>query len=192
VKRILLIEDQHPYMVQGIIETQGKYRVDFVKTGTEAMGALLANRYDLVLLDLRLPGLHGLRVLEAIRHAEPDVPVIITSAFGDKKNREQAKLLGAAAYFTKPIDFRRLHQRMGEVIAQAENKQQTRPRPEFIEGARETIRFTGEQAEQIAKMRRLLKLKEQAAQMGLNTPPHILTEIEDIEGELAKYDNKSA
>lgn len=178
MKKVLLIEDQLAYIAQGILEALGGYKIDFVKTGSEAMGAFLASRYDLVLLDLRLPGLPGLRVLEAIKHAEPDVPVIITTAFTDKNTREQAKQLGAIAYFTKPIDFRRLHQRMGEVIAQAETRRA---------GRRDTIHLTGDQALQVAKMRRLLKLREQQAKMGIATPPDVLIEIEDIEAELREY-----
>lgn len=166
-------------MVQGIIESLGEFTVEYVKTGDAAVGRFLKGNYDLVLLDLRLPGLPGLLVLDGLRRIDKELPVVVVSAFGDKRTREQALALGASDYFVKPPDYRKLHRRMVELCARRELGQ-IRPRIQ-------TVQLEGQQAEQAAMMRRLLKLREQAARMGISTPPEILVEIEDIEQEMAGW-----
>lgn len=174
-KKVLLVEDEHPYMAQGILEAMGGYEISFAKNGLDALEKFLEDCcYDIVLLDLRLPGLHGFQVLEAIKKAEPDVPVIITSVFTDKKTRETSKALGAADYFTKPLNFRKLHERMGQLIALAQAKRKTG----------DTLRFEQGQAEKLAKIRRLMLLRERAAKSGIDTPPEVIIEIQDLERDL--------
>lgn len=68
--------------------------------------------YDLVLLDLGLPGTHGLRVLEALRRMHPDVPVIVLTARDDLETKVRGLDAGAADYVTKPYAFEELLARM--------------------------------------------------------------------------------
>ena len=163
-------------MVQGIIEALGEFAVEYVKSGDGAVARFLKESYDLVLLDLRLPGLPGLAVLDGLRRIDPELPVVVVSAFGDRRTREQALKLGASDYFVKPPDYRRLHRRMVELCAWREL--------EHAKGRMQTVQLEGRQAEQLALMRRLQKLREQAAKMGISTPPEVLVEIEDIEQEM--------
>jgi CheY-like chemotaxis protein len=123
-----------------------------------------------VVLDLRLPVIDGFTVLEAIKKIDPNVPVVVLSAYGDRLTRERAAEGGAEAFFVKPPDYLKLHSKLLTLIAQ---------RQKFT-----TLQLSGHQAERLARMRRLMKLKEQAARMGISTPPEILTEIEDLEKEL--------
>ena len=60
--------------------------------------------HDCIILDLRMPGMDGFELLEKLPSGARDVPVIIVSAFDDRKSRERARKLGVKAYFRKPVD----------------------------------------------------------------------------------------
>ena len=59
---------------------------------------------DCIILDLRMPRMNGFEVMEKLISMGIHVPIICVTAFDDAKSREQARELGAAAYFTKPVD----------------------------------------------------------------------------------------
>ena len=131
--------------------------------------------------ELCFPGgsliLPWIKILEALKRIEPDLPVIVVSAWTDKGVRDQATLLGAAAFFAKPVkDWAKLHRKIIELIARREAARAGQ--------SSQTIRLEGVQPEIMAKSRRLNKLREQAAVMGFRTPPEVLIEIEDLEREL--------
>jgi two-component system response regulator (stage 0 sporulation protein F) len=60
--------------------------------------------FDLIVSDIRLPGLNALDVLRGARRALEATPVILITAFGDQRTRDRALLLGASAVFDKPLD----------------------------------------------------------------------------------------
>jgi DNA-binding response OmpR family regulator len=107
--RILVIEDE-PRILEFLrlgLEAEG-----FVVTGAEdgATGLTLASTrgYDLVVLDLLLPGVDGLRVLAELRRARRDVPVLILSARSDLATKLRGFELGANDYLAKPFSFEEL------------------------------------------------------------------------------------
>jgi len=65
-------------------------------------------RFDLIITDLRMPGLNGMGVLQAVKTAYPGVPVIIITAFGSPEARAEASRLGATAFLEKPVDTEQL------------------------------------------------------------------------------------
>ena len=73
--------------------------------GTEALSRLDEVDYDLMLLDLRMPGLDGLETLERTRRQAPDLPVVIVTAHGTVKNAVQAMRRGAVDVLLKPISL---------------------------------------------------------------------------------------
>ena len=77
-----------------------------VKDGVECLAAVLKLRPDVVVLDLEMPRMHGLDVLERMRIDEPGLPVIMCSAYTDRGARStlEALALGAADYVTKPSE----------------------------------------------------------------------------------------
>jgi DNA-binding response OmpR family regulator len=79
--------------------------VDWAQTGPSAVKRALGQRYDLVLLDLVLPQLNGLAVLERIQQAHPELPVIVVSARGDVPTKLKAFELGARDYVEKPFSL---------------------------------------------------------------------------------------
>jgi DNA-binding NtrC family response regulator len=180
MKSVLLVEDQNGFIAQAILESYGGMRVTLTARGDEAIEKLAGETFDGVILDLRLPVVSGFVVLEAIKRIDPNTPVVVLSAFGDKVSREHAARLGADGYIVKPPDYRKLHDKISGLMAQ-------RQATEAANHRFDTLTLTGDNGQKIAKMRRLQKLKEQAAKMGMNTPPDITIEIEDLEGEIAEW-----
>lgn len=81
--------------------------VDTAADGTEALAAIDARRYDLILLDVMMPGLSGIDVLKTVRQTKPatELPIIMATANDDSADIAHAFALGANDYVTKPIDF---------------------------------------------------------------------------------------
>jgi DNA-binding NtrC family response regulator len=103
--RILVVDDDDNlrWVVQTQLEDAG-YEVDTAADGAAALNAIQNSRPALLLTDLKMPGMSGLELLEKIREDEPDLPVIIITAFGTIQNAVEAVKSGAYDYLTKPID----------------------------------------------------------------------------------------
>jgi CheY-like chemotaxis protein len=181
--KILIVEDQNAFMLRELLElhapadAQGRkpFEFDIASDGLAALEKLTGPLPDLVLLDLRLPGIGGLVVLDAIRKTASCLPVIVVSAYGDKRTRQEAAQRGADGFFQKPVNIAKLYRQMRLLLAM-----QT---PHQLE-AELTLQTEGRQARLIAQTRRLNKLKERQALLGIDAPPELLIEIEDLEGEI--------
>lgn len=92
------------------------YAVDQVSTGMEAKHALQDISYDLLLLDLGLPGIDGTEILRQIRNSGQCLPVIIITARDTIQDKIKGLDLGANDYLTKPFDFRELEARIRAVL----------------------------------------------------------------------------
>jgi DNA-binding NtrC family response regulator len=103
----ILIIDDEPYLPQQFARYLKKrgYEVSIAPDGEEGLQELQRNSMDLVLLDLRLPKLSGLEVLERIRKQDPDVPVVMLTAYGDVQTAVEAMKLGASDYMLKGFDL---------------------------------------------------------------------------------------
>jgi two-component system, NtrC family, response regulator HydG len=102
--RVLIVEDEEivRQLLTGLLREEG-YDVDAVSTGEEALKALDRELYDLVLLDLNLPGMHGMNVLGAAPALQTDAQFIVMTAFGSVDNAVEAMKLGAFDYLNKPF-----------------------------------------------------------------------------------------
>ena len=103
---ILLIEDEpriRAFIARGL-GAEG-FTVDETDDGQVGLRRALDEQYDLVILDLGLPSLDGLSVLEALSRQRPQVPVLVLSARSDPRTRLAAFTLGAYAYLEKPFAF---------------------------------------------------------------------------------------
>lgn len=115
--RILLAEDDEYLQSALLLALKHKgYSVDGVRSGSEAHAALLTVPYDLVLLDLGLPGLDGTEVLAKIRARGGNMPVIVITARDTVEDKIQGLDLGANDYLVKPFDFRELEARIRAVL----------------------------------------------------------------------------
>jgi two-component system copper resistance phosphate regulon response regulator CusR len=105
-RRILVVEDETrilDVLARGLA-ADGMV-VDWAQTGPDAVKRALGRTYDLVLLDLVLPQLNGLSVLERVQEEKPDLPVIVVSARGDVATKLRAFELGARDYVEKPFSL---------------------------------------------------------------------------------------
>ena len=102
---ILVVDDDENlrWVTQTQLEDAG-YLVSTVPSGEAALIALNKQRPSLVLTDLKMPGISGLELLQQIRSQEPDLPVVMMTAFGTIQSAVQAVKAGAYDYLTKPID----------------------------------------------------------------------------------------
>jgi DNA-binding response OmpR family regulator len=104
--RILVIEDEPRilgFLARGL-EAEG-FTVHASRNGREGLKRARRDQYDLVLLDLLLPGLDGLSVLHELNRLRPEVPVVIVSARSDLQTKLRGFGLGAADYLSKPFSF---------------------------------------------------------------------------------------
>ncbi len=118
--RVLLVEDDHAVraLVRMLLEDEGLTVVE-ASTGSEAVEVFGEERIDLVLLDLRLPGLSGFEVCRRLRR-HSDVPIIMVTAQHDSHDVVAGLELGADDYVTKPFNDREL---MARVRAQLRRRQ---------------------------------------------------------------------
>jgi two-component system, NtrC family, response regulator HydG len=102
--RVLVVEDEDivRQLLMGLLR-QEDYEVDAVCTGEEALRALDRELYDLVLLDLNLPGMHGMNVLSAAPALQTDAQFIVMTAFGSVDAAVEAMKLGAFDFVNKPF-----------------------------------------------------------------------------------------
>jgi len=107
--KILVVEDDRTvgqYVLRGLTE-QG-FQADLVADGTEALQAASHTGYDLILLDLRLPGMTGLEVLRTLRDRGNTTPILVLTAQDAVDYKVQALRAGADDYVTKPFSFEEL------------------------------------------------------------------------------------
>lgn len=105
---LLVVDDSEPNRDALCRRLQRRgYGVTTAKDGTQALALLAEQRFDLVLLDVMMPGLNGLEVLQIIRETHPgtELPVIMATARDESSDIVRALELGASDYVTKPLDF---------------------------------------------------------------------------------------
>ena len=103
--RLLVVDDEEPQrlMLTSILGRAG-FTVVAVADGEEALGRLERAAFDLVLTDQRMPRMDGLELLERTRRLQPELPVVLMTAFGTVSTAVEAMKRGAADYLTKPFE----------------------------------------------------------------------------------------
>ena len=121
--RILVVDDEAPIreVLTEYFTTEG-YAVEVATSGIEALTAIRSRRADLVLLDVRMPGLDGVQVLRRIRELDDSVPVIMVTANEDVGLAKETLKLGAFDYIAKPFDFEYLDRAVAAGLARAGTK----------------------------------------------------------------------
>lgn len=103
----LLIVDDQPGVRRLLYEafTDEGYRVRMAGGGQEALKLVSQEIPDMILLDIKMPVMNGLETLEELRKIDPDMPVLLMTAYGELEVVEKAKKLGARHYIIKPFDL---------------------------------------------------------------------------------------
>ena len=105
VERILIIDDDKDlcFNLSSILKDEG-YDVIDAADGRESLKAVQNNSPNLVLLDIRLPGMDGMKILEKLKRIDRDLIIIMLTAYVEVKDAVEAMKLGAFDYITKPFD----------------------------------------------------------------------------------------
>jgi DNA-binding NtrC family response regulator len=102
--RILVVDDEEVVRLSHLRTLASEHcKVEAVWNGTDALQAMGRQTYDLVLLDLRMPGMDGLSVLKAIKQNWPEIEVIVITGYPEIESAKQATRLGAYDYLAKPV-----------------------------------------------------------------------------------------
>lgn len=114
-EHLLVVDDDEEMrgLLRKVLEKEG-YHVSVAGDGREALAVLARGTFDLVVTDMLMPHDGGLELLATLHRIQPDLPVIIVTAFGDWYSYTRALGLGAAAFISKPL-------RMSELIAAVHN-----------------------------------------------------------------------
>ena len=103
----ILIVDDDPQLRQSFekLLTEDGHHVKTASSGEAALALVKAETPDLVIMDVRLPGMDGLKAFRAIHEMEPKLPVIVMTAYGTTETAIEATKLGAFEYVLKPPEF---------------------------------------------------------------------------------------
>jgi two-component system NtrC family response regulator len=103
---ILVVDDEEPQrrVLAGFLKKRG-YGVEAVGDADEALRIVSSRAVDLVLTDLRMPGRSGAELVDAVRGVNPEVPVVVMTAYGTVASAVDAMKRGAADYLAKPVDL---------------------------------------------------------------------------------------
>ncbi len=115
--KILVVDDQLGVR-RLLFETfkEDQHEVQMAANGAEALQLLKNYGPDLILMDMKMPGMNGIETLRQIRTSDQGIRVIMMTAYGDAQNMEQAKDLGILHYMGKPFDLFELRDRVREML----------------------------------------------------------------------------
>ena len=120
-KHILVVDDEPHIRMMFLAALEGPGRLVMpAPNGQAALDHLAQEKYDVVLLDLQMPGLGGMDVLEALRSRGDDVPVIVVTAHGSVPDAVKAMRLGAVDFLPKPVTPEQIRTAVDEVVARHE------------------------------------------------------------------------
>ena len=129
--KILIVEDEQKtgdYLKQGLSEAG--FMVDLVRDGLDGMHLALTGDYDLVVLDVMLPGLNGWQVLQRIRQGGKQMPVLFLTARDQIEDRVKGLELGADDYLVKPFAFSELLARVRTLLRRSKTNE-----PQLLQAA---------------------------------------------------------
>ena len=106
---ILVIDDERPIRsaLREILEFE-KFKVDDAEDGSQGLGLVAKNKYDIILCDIKMPKMDGLEVLQKIMEKGIDTPVVMISGHGNVETVVDALKKGAFDFIEKPLDLNRI------------------------------------------------------------------------------------
>ena len=115
MKKILVVDDEQNirFLYKEELEDDG-YHVSVAATGEEALQKL--DNRDLIILDIKMPGMGGIEVMRKIKDEKSDIPIILCSAYG--RYKQDFKIWASDAYVVKSADLRELKLKIKEIFNQ--------------------------------------------------------------------------
>ncbi len=104
--KILIVDDQFGIriLLNEVLQKEG-YETYQAANGIQALEVVTKHAPDLVLLDMKIPGMDGIEILKRMKMIDKDIRVIIMTAYGELDMIQEAKTLGAMTHFAKPFDI---------------------------------------------------------------------------------------
>ncbi len=136
-ERVLIVEDRREnivYLANNVLKAHG-YQVLTAMDGEQGLKRAMAEKPDLIIMDLNMPKRDGLEVMAALRERQVEIPVILTTFYGSEQVAQQAYRLGASAYVVKPYG-------VDEMLAAVQKALAKRPRPTQPAQAAEAMPLT--------------------------------------------------
>ncbi|MGG5255214.1 response regulator [Neobacillus sp. SM06] len=105
-EKILIVDDQFGIriLLNEVFQKEG-YNTFQAANGLQALDIVQKHDPDLVLLDMKIPGMDGIEILKRMKAIDPEIRVIIMTAYGELDMIKEAKNLGAITHFAKPFDI---------------------------------------------------------------------------------------
>ncbi len=105
-EKILIVDDQYGIriLLNEVFQKEG-YKTFQAANGVQAIDIVTKHSPDLVLLDMKIPGMDGIEILKRLKAIDVDIQVIIMTAYGELDMIQEAKDLGAITHFAKPFDI---------------------------------------------------------------------------------------
>lgn len=105
-KKLLIVDDQYGIriLLNEVFQKEG-YQTFQASNGMQALTIVEEERPDLVLLDMKIPGMDGIEILRRLKEIDQTIEVFIMTAYGELDMIQQAKDLGARTHFAKPFDI---------------------------------------------------------------------------------------
>ncbi len=118
-KRVLIVDDEEDltWSISRHLQRNGNFLdVKYVNSGNEAVDFLSREKVDLIVSDIRMPGLDGIGLLKEVNARWPDTKVIIMTAYGSDQLEERIESLGSSFYIEKPFELRYLRKLVFEAL----------------------------------------------------------------------------
>ena len=133
VKRILVGDDETRIrlLYEETLAGEG-YEVVLAKDGREVYQKFISEKPDLVILDIKMPGMHGIEVLQRLREVDKRVPVIISTAYQKMENDAVISTSDVAAFITKPVDLDHLCAEVKRILEEKEEQTVGEPQKDII------------------------------------------------------------
>src|SRR5436190_9767458 len=150
--KVMVVEDDPD--IRKILElflTEKAFRVKSAESASQALEMLAEEPIDLILSDVRMPNMSGLDLLRHLKERDPEIQLVLMSAYSSVKDAVEAIRLGAADYVEKPIDFRRLERVLQTVLEKRHLEHRTRILEQRLQGC---VTFEGI----VARSQRMLEV----------------------------------
>lgn len=114
-EKILIVDDQYGIriLLNEVFQKEG-YRTFQAANGFQAIDIVVNDKPDLIVLDMKIPGMDGIEILKRVKQIDKSIKVILMTAYGELDMIQEAKKLGALMHFAKPFDIDELRQAVRE------------------------------------------------------------------------------
>ncbi len=158
-RSVLVVDDEQSMcdFLKIMMEREG-FTVEVETNGQQALEILTRKRFDVVITDIRMPGVGGLEILEQVKAIDPTMAVIVMTAFGTKETAIQALNKGASFFIEKPFKKRELMEYVGRVLEWQGLKRENRILREQVGGEKMLLRLVGQSPQMVSVRDQIVRI----------------------------------